>query len=82
MRSGPQAYLQCDRWSVTEQPYSGRWSVVVLVGGQSLFGSVVGVFLQPLVDGGWFLISVVDGSFGRWSVVGGRWQVIFYVSGR
>ena len=42
---------------------SGRWSV----------------FSQPLVGGRWFFRLVVDGSFGRWSVVGyfsGKWSVV------
>ena len=33
-------------------------------------------FSQPLVGGRWFFRSVVDGAFGRWSVVGGRWCLV------
>ena len=72
------------RWLNNRNLVGGRWSAVVLVGDlTTVIWSVVGccsgrwsVFSQPLVGGRWFFRSVVDGSFGRWSVVGGAWSVV------
>ena len=57
---------------------SGRWSVVVLVGGRLLFWSVVVLvggrcFSQPLVGGRWSVVVLVGGRFfhSPWFVVGG-----------
>ena len=49
---------------------SGRWSVIVLVGGRC--------FSQPLVGGRWSTVVLVGGRFfhNHWSVVGGRRSVV------
>ena len=55
-------------WSVVGglTTVSGRWSVVVLVGGRffhSYWSMVVGFSDR------WSVVSLVGGSFGRWSVI-------------
>ena len=55
---------------------SGRWlNNRDLVGGRLLFWSVVGFFTAI---GRWSVVFQIGGrfSFGRWSVVPGRWSVV------